>query len=139
MAPCRIKADGQSLYLNKKTSDTNLSEGTRFVFDAAGGQVTGSPFWKGVRYSCLLVREDGSNRYPRYAFYWSYTSEDDPTDLKFNIVPGNAGTLKTGPCLQAQNGGDVQLNATRTIIRASASGNAKLRVEGAVNAKGPTP
>jgi len=133
--PYRITADGQSFYFYKKTSDTNLAEGTRFVFDAAGGQVTGNPFWQGVHYSCSLVRESGASRYPRYAFYWSYTSKDDPTDLKFNIVPGNAGTLKTSLYLQAQNGGDIQLNGTCTIVGGSASGNAKLCVDGAVKVK----
>ena len=94
----------------KKTSDTLLSEGSRFVFDGAGGQTLGNPFWQGVQYACTLVREGGVSRFPRFSFYWSYTDKDDPDDLTFNIVPGNAGYLKTALKLRTVNGGDIVLD-----------------------------
>ena len=70
-APYTVRAVSDSLIFSKKSSDTTLAEGTRFVFDTVGGANAGSPFWQGVHHACSLVRETGASRYPRISFYFS--------------------------------------------------------------------
>ncbi|GGD09550.1 DUF2793 domain-containing protein [Aquisalinus flavus] len=134
--PYRIYASNDQFYFSKKTSDTDLASGSRFVFEAAGCQNTASPFWQGVQYACTAVNEGAATRYPRFSFFWSYTSKTDPTDLRFNIKPGNAGTLKTQFSIQTQEQGDIFLDGGNTVIGPTGmTGTAKLTVDGTIRGK----
>lgn len=131
-----LRANGKNFEFSKQNDDASVAGGSLFLFQHAGGNNAGNPFWQGVHYACTPVSEGGAARYPRFSFYWSYTAQADPSDLRFNISPGNAGTLKTQFNIQTQNGGEIFLNGGNVHVGATnVTPSAKLQVDGAVRVK----
>ena len=116
----------------KPYSDTSLADGAKYVLSNVGSNNSGNAFWQGVHLVCPTVRENGADRFPRYAVYWSYSSTDNPTNLKLNITPGVLGGLSAGLRFRTGNGAPIELEGGPVLIGdLNQSGDAALQVGGA--------
>ena len=128
-----IFAQNADLVFSKPTSNTNLADGAKYFFSNVGSQNAGNAFWQGIHFASPIVTENTANRFPRVSFYWSYSSSDDPSDLRFNIIPGAAGTLKTQLAFKTLQNGEIYFDGGPVRIGSiGGSTSAKLTVDGAI-------